>query len=183
MYLGQSKQLPILPLFPEWQSCECLIEDVSGPSHCLLSLAARDLNFYIKYTGFISSGGWIFTFPLLPQIDFSQFDSVKSDRDCQLHWENELSPAVNSQPWGSEEDKLLLSLAQTHQCHNWHIVARELEVCVCVCTNTRSLLHMVLSRITLTHTDKPHCICLPEALPAKFKSQHDKIVSAYSIVQ
>ena len=42
---------------------------------------------------------------------------------------------------------------------------------------------MVLSRITLTHTDKPHCICLPEALPAKFKSQHDKIVSAYSIVQ
>ena len=53
-------------------------------------------------------------------------------KDCQLHWENHLSPQVNKGQWTKEEDKKLLRLAARNKDATWVTITRELGVSVCV---------------------------------------------------
>ena len=57
-----------------------------------------------------------------------QFSEHKTMGDCRLRWENHLSPSFYRGPWGKEEEKRLVKVANQHHCINWKTIAQEIGV-------------------------------------------------------
>lgn len=57
-----------------------------------------------------------------------KFTDSKTAKDCQMYWDNFMSPAVNNGPWSKEEDKKLMKLAQQYDGKDWPTIAKELNV-------------------------------------------------------